>query len=281
MRAQEDPSVVLDCGSDAATYGKDFDMVSGKPVAIQCTVKNTGSSDIKGMLLGKETTPQGIAATSTDVSLASGKATDTSLAFQPVFQNGTYQFTVSLLDMKNGGKALSREVTFAGHLGGKDAPKQARLLSAMLDKDTYDWGGSASLKLALDIPDGQKVAITVAMQKQDGSTCATLIDKQKLSQSEATLKFTFPKADQCINTLVLTLQDQGGSVVDKKALAVGLPGGSVNNDTGVAPVSGGDMAASSSGAMTSSRAVMTGVVLTVIIFIVLIGYFLVKRKRSL
>lgn len=276
-QAQQVPT--LSCGSTEATLGQNFDLTPDQPISLVCSLTNTSAESVSVMLLGKmfvpgQSLPNG---TSADATLEGNETAQVQLSFGPVFRNGDYIFTFVPLDTATG-QPIGSEVKVIGTLGSADG-KQVRIMAATLDKGVYQWGEAFILALALDVPEGKSAAdvtATVVMQDKDGKSCSTLLEKRVLTKTEEDLSLVFPKeAGQCVNALGLTLQSKDGKIVDKKILAVGLTYGEA------APTSDMEPGVVTEESGSGLSVLMIGALVFVVVFLlVLVGYAMTHRKRS-
>ena len=255
------------------TAGGVFALEVGDSPSFSCSVQSQNAEQkFAAVLVGKQTDAKGVmSASSSDLAVTSEQS-GTTLIFPPVFQPGLYQYTFSLIDTVTK-QPLSQDVTLTGKLKGTE---QSHILSVAFDKEHYEWGAGASVVVTLGVPDGQtfdpkEFLLGGALQGKDGKFCQSVFEKQPVLQAENTYQFTLPEKGECVNALDVSLMTQNGTVVDQKTLAFGVPEMKTADtmaNTGMSLAKG------------MSSAMVIGLILTGILVLVLVGYFLMKKNQK-
>ncbi len=278
--ADEASSVAFFCVPQSAekklSAGGIFTLDGGEKVSFSCGAKTTDAkAGFSAMLVGKQVDPQGALAGSG--SSLTQESSNTTLEFPAVFQPGLYTYTFSLIDTKTK-QPLAEDIVLTGKVeGGKEQP---RILSVTLDKERYEWGMPAALTALLEVsngdtPQSKGLTLAVSLQDKEGKMCRMLIDDQPIEVVQDTYQFTLPEAGACANTLEVVLktkQGDKGMILDKKLVAFGVPEMKTFDGEGFTLPNGGFLAA-------LPQSLLIGLVVTGGLFLVLIGYFLMKKKR--
>lgn len=221
------PTVFLACSSLGTSAGKQqaFVIKKGESVQIRCMIENTAQEKISGLLLGKQSRGNGVAASSVNISLAGKERQTVTLMFSPVFVPGTYVYTTVLIDKNS--QSLSNEAVLVGPLEGEST---MTIATATFDKGEYAWGDAATLLLTLSADEGESIllgnkptTLTVVQLTAADLPCATLIDKQRVNEIKGEYRFRIAQDMQCSNAIRVTLEDEQLKTIDEKTLAISLP----------------------------------------------------------
>lgn len=275
-RAAETSPVILTCTPNLPSNnieGGQFTFAAGKTLTIDCTAQSAASSDLSAMLLGKQTDAQKKSdASSTDMTLTPDTPAKATLQFPAVFQNGNYNYSFTLLDIKTH-QPIAKEVLLTGVIAGDE---QARITAVALNQEEYEWQAPATLDLSVTLPENKTLetsplSLEISMSDTNGKICHTLVKNTAIKQPVASYTFKFPESGTCANTLKIVLKNQDDTVVDERMLAVGLPESTVQTASSAEQI----VAAAAS---PMSRPVIIGLVL-VVVALLTIGAISFARKQ--
>ncbi len=244
-------------------------MFSGREVGVTCEINGTKGSNEPAVLIGKRSLGEEIpSSVTTSLSVTEG-AQEVVLNFPAAFQPGTYQYEFSLFSTSSK-ELLTKKITLEGSIQGE---KQPKFIVVSLEKESYHWQDEFVLSYAIDFPDGfliQQSGLTLraVMLDSNGEECAVLdtsLIQLGYDSSTATLKF--PETGSCTNTLVFTLINKEGVVLDEYRLAVPL----------VIPESA--VATSMSPVVETSKANMWFVIGGGLVVLVLVFIWFIRRSK--
>lgn len=244
---------------------------SGAQTTFSCLVGRTVEGEpLSVLLLGKQTYGTVPPAASANTLTLTNETSVATLVFPAVYEVGKYTYTFSLINTATQ-EVVAREFSLEGTLKGSE---HATIEAMSIKEKRALWGTPITLNLALDIPEGQTLesdplVVHIAMQDKEGKECAVLVDNQVVTQVGGTDTLTLPQEGTCINMLSVTLKDKDNAVLDQESLAVGM----AEKTKDVIP----------QGDSLLTRVpplLMTGMVVTGVLVLSLLGYFLIRRHRG-
>lgn len=252
-----------------------FEIIPGTPIALNCFVQNSTEQEFTTLLLVKQTGPGGVSASSSDMKITEKSSSQATLTFNPVFQTGSYLFSFSLIDTATK-QPIGTDFIMVGTIEGGEQP---HILRVFTDKTSYNWADPIKLSLFMSYPeyvDNIPLRTEVIMLDESNNLCVNLTPEDILLKNQRTIDIdlVLPNKDaECANTLTLTNKLIDGTIIEKKSVAINLPDRNpVQNElhtTSILPFS----------SLELPRFLTVGLVLTGIVILVLIIYFLFKKKK--
>lgn len=271
-------SAYISCTPEAPlTSGKEgpsFALVAGKTTTFACTAKETKEGEtVTALVLGKQAYGTEAPAASAGILSLADREMKTMLTFPVVYEVGKYTYTFSLINTATQ-EVMATDVTLTGILKGAG---QASIQTMSIKEKNPLWGSPVTLNLALSLPEGQTletdpIMLRVVMQDKQGQECAVLVENQAVTQVGGTNTLSLPQEGSCANLLSVTLSTKDGKTLDQKTLAIGI----AEKSTVQAPeLSRGDTFLS-----RTPWILLVGLVVTSVLVLALLGYFLIRRYRG-
>ncbi len=247
------------------------DTASIQGVNFLCTVINTDENQsFEVVLLGKQGGADGAARVSTrTLSLNGGATAAALLRFPAIFRSGAYRYDFSLTDTLTR-QPRAMETSYTQKISNGVYP----YFSSVKVDHQPAWQQPSALGVVLAYPKGQRTEslplyLSWTMQDHTGRQCASLVKHQLVRGTEEVLSGVLPPAGKCTNAFVVSLEHEDGALVDQKILAASL---SLVPETSQAMLEQTFFS-------TVPKMLVVGLILTSIMALALIGYFLIRTKK--
>ncbi len=226
------PTLALDCQAPGKTDIPNRDpaapwflLQASEAPLFECRMDNLGTTNREVLLLGEVqregTLPTAMGET---VTLSPGPPERRRLTFPVPNVPGEYTYQFTLRD-KATGEVLVGPIKQWGRLEGT---LTATLLSVTPEGSTATWGTTIPLQVLIATPEATAVetlglSLTARLFDVNGGSCATLLERQPVTQNQAEYSITLPAQGPCTNTLEVSLHNSTGERQDGQQVALNLP----------------------------------------------------------